>query len=74
MVSVNSMPSTGMLNVIGNFALWLTPDRGHVSTPARKALIEYAKGILNELHANIVRVESDFSATPFKAKIADAEC
>ena len=37
------------------------------------ALIEYAKGIVNELRANMVRVESDFSATPFKAKIADAE-
>ena len=37
------------------------------------ALIEYAKGIVTELRANMVRVESDFSATPFKAKIADAE-
>ena len=37
------------------------------------ALIEYAKTIVAELRANMVRVESDFSATPFKAKIADAE-
>ena len=37
------------------------------------ALIEYAKGIVNELRANMVRVEADYSATPFKAKIADAE-
>ena len=28
---------------------------------------------MNELRANMARVESDFSATPFKAKIADAE-
>jgi hypothetical protein len=28
---------------------------------------------VNELRANMVRVDSDFSATPFKAKIADAE-
>jgi threonyl-tRNA synthetase len=37
------------------------------------ALIDYAKPIVNELRANMVRVDSDFSATPFKAKIADAE-
>jgi threonyl-tRNA synthetase len=28
---------------------------------------------VNELRANLVRVDSDFSAKPFKAKIADAE-
>jgi threonyl-tRNA synthetase len=28
---------------------------------------------VNELFANMVRVDSDFSATPFKAKIANAE-
>jgi len=32
-----------------------------------------AKPIVAELRANMVRVDSDFSATPFKAKIADAE-
>ena len=37
------------------------------------ALIDYAKPIVNELRANMVRVEGDFSATPIKAKIADAE-
>ena len=37
------------------------------------ALIDYAKPIVNELRANMVRVDSDFSTTPFKAKIADAE-
>ena len=37
------------------------------------ALIDYAQPIVNELRANMVRVDSDFSATPFKAKIADAE-
>jgi threonyl-tRNA synthetase len=36
-------------------------------------LIEYAKTIVTELRANMVRVEADYSATPFKAKIADAE-
>ena len=38
-----------------------------------EALINYAKPIVNELRANRVRVDSDFSATPFKAKIADAQ-
>lgn len=28
---------------------------------------------MNELRANMVRVDSDFSATPVKAEIADAE-
>ena len=37
------------------------------------ALIDYAKPIVNELRANMVRVEADFSATPIKAKIANAE-
>jgi len=58
----------------GNFPLWLAPDQVRVITlNDDAALIEYAKGIVNELRANMVRVESDFSATPFKAKIADAE-
>jgi threonyl-tRNA synthetase len=37
------------------------------------APIEYAQPIVNELRANMVRVDSDFSATSFKAKIAAAE-
>jgi len=37
------------------------------------ALIDYAKPIVNGLRANMVRLDSDFSATPFKAKIANAE-
>jgi threonyl-tRNA synthetase len=40
---------------------------------AREALINYAKPIVAELRANMVRVDADFSATPFKAKIQDAE-
>jgi hypothetical protein len=28
---------------------------------------------VNELRANMVRVDSDFSAPPFKAKISNAE-
>ena len=38
-----------------------------------EALINYAKPIVAELRANRVRVDADFSATPFKAKISNAE-
>ena len=37
------------------------------------SLINYAQPIVAELRANMVRVGADNSATPFKAKIADAE-
>jgi threonyl-tRNA synthetase len=58
----------------GNFPLWLEPDQVRVITLNDDAvLIDYAKPIVNELRANMVRVDSDFTATPFKAKIADAE-
>ena len=36
-------------------------------------MINYAKPIVNELRGNMVRVDADFSATPFKAKISNAE-
>ncbi len=36
-------------------------------------LVDYAKPIVNELRANMVRVSTDFTATPVKGKIADAE-
>ena len=36
-------------------------------------MIDYAQPIVNELRGNMVRVDSDFSATPFKAKISNAE-
>jgi len=58
----------------GNFPLWLAPDQVRVITlNDDEALINYAQPIVAELRANMVRVDSDFSATPFKAKIADAE-
>jgi hypothetical protein len=38
------------------------------------ALINHPQPIVAELRANRVRVDADFSATPFKAKIANAEC
>jgi threonyl-tRNA synthetase len=58
----------------GNFPLWLAPDQVRVITlNDDEALINYAQPIVKELRANMVRVDSDFSATPFKAKIANAE-
>ena len=58
----------------GNFPLWLAPDQVRVITlNDDEALINYAKPIVAELRANMVRVDSDFSATPFKAKISNAE-
>jgi threonyl-tRNA synthetase len=58
----------------GNFPLWLAPDQVRVITlNDDAALINYAQPIVNELRANMVRADADFSATPFKAKIANAE-
>ena len=38
-----------------------------------EALINYAKPTVAELRANMVRVDADFSAPPFQAKISNAE-
>ena len=58
----------------GNFPLWLAPDQVRVITlNDDAALVAYAQPIVAELRAAQVRVDADFSATPFKAKIADAE-
>jgi threonyl-tRNA synthetase len=58
----------------GNFPLWLAPDQVRVLTlNDDEALINYAQPIVAELRANMVRVDADYSATPFKAKISNAE-
>jgi len=58
----------------GNFPLWLAPDQVRVITlNDDEALIAYAQPIVAELRANMVRVDADYSATPFKAKISNAE-
>ncbi|MGC9943522.1 MAG: threonine--tRNA ligase [Verrucomicrobiota bacterium] len=58
----------------GNFPLWLAPEQVRVITlNDDAALIDYARPIVNELRASMVRAEGDFSATPIKAKIAAAE-
>src|SRR5579871_5615060 len=51
----------------GNFPLRLSPEQVRVITlNDEAALIDYAQPIVNELRANQVRVDADFSATPFK--------
>jgi threonyl-tRNA synthetase len=63
----------------GNFPLWLAPEQVRVLTVAGAddastvAVEAYAKGIVQELRGNFVRVEGDYSANPIKAKIQDAE-
>ena len=58
----------------GNFPLWLAPEQVRVMTIGEEEpLVSYAKAIVAELRANMVRVDADFSATPFKAKISNAE-
>ena len=44
-----------------------------ITLSADEALISYAKRIVAELRANMVRVDADFSATPFKAKTSNSE-
>ena len=58
----------------GNFPLWLAPDQVRVITLGDEpALLDYAKPIVDELRAQQVRVEADFSTDPIKAKISNAE-
>jgi len=52
----------------GNFPLWLATDQVRVITfNDDEELINHAQPIVAELRANMMRVDSDFSATPFKA-------
>jgi threonyl-tRNA synthetase len=56
-----------------NLSFWLVPDQVRViALNDDEALIAYAQTIVTELRANMVRVDADFSATPFKAKIGNA--
>jgi threonyl-tRNA synthetase len=58
----------------GNFPLWLAPEQVRVMTLSDEpALVEYAEPIVRELRSHLVRAEGDFSATPIKGKIAEAE-
>ena len=58
----------------GNFPLWLAPEQVRILTLGdEEPLVSYARGILQELRSQFVRVEGDFETNPIKAKIADAE-
>jgi len=58
----------------GNFPLWLAPEQVRVLTIGEDAaLVDYAKSIVSELRANLVRAEGDYSADKINGKIQDAE-
>jgi threonyl-tRNA synthetase len=58
----------------GNFPLWLAPEQVRVLTIGEdEKLVGYAKQIVNELRAQFVRVDSDFSSNKINGKIQDAE-
>ncbi|MHB8519740.1 MAG: threonine--tRNA ligase [Limisphaerales bacterium] len=58
----------------GNFPLWLAPDQVRVLTIGDDAaLVDYAKGIVSELRANMVRAEGDYGTDKINGKIQDAE-
>src|ERR1700716_2305479 len=58
----------------GNFPLWLAPEQVRVLTIGdEEPLVNYAKAIVNELRANFVRVEGDYSTNKINGKIQRAE-
>ncbi|HWI57254.1 MAG TPA: threonine--tRNA ligase [Bacillota bacterium] len=58
----------------GNFPLWLAPEQVRVLTVGdEEPLVNYAKGIVQELRANLVRAEGDFSNDKINGKILQAE-
>ena len=58
----------------GNFPIWMAPEQVRVLTIGdEQPLLDYAQSIVQELHANMVRVDSDFSTNKINGKIQDAE-
>jgi len=58
----------------GNFPLWLAPEQVRVLTIGDDAaVVDYAKGVVTELRANMVRAEGDFSTDKINGKVQDAE-
>jgi threonyl-tRNA synthetase len=58
----------------GNFPLWLAPEQVRVLTIGDdEPLVNYAKGVVSELRANMVRCEGDFSTNKINGKIQEAE-
>jgi threonyl-tRNA synthetase len=58
----------------GNFPLWLAPEQVRVLTLGDDAaLVDYAKAIVQELRAGMVRAEGDFGTDKINGKIQRAE-
>ncbi|HXT38854.1 MAG TPA: threonine--tRNA ligase, partial [Candidatus Angelobacter sp.] len=58
----------------GNFPLWLAPEQVRVLTIGDdEGLVNYAKAIVTELRANIVRCEGDYGTDKINGKIQRAE-
>src|SRR5438045_6236654 len=58
----------------GNFPLWLAPEQVRVLTIGDdEPLVNYAKAIVQELRANMVRADSDFGTDKINGKILRAE-
>ena len=58
----------------GNFPLWLAPEQVRVLTIGDdEPLVAYAKGIVSELRANMVRAEGDYGTDKINGKIQRAE-
>jgi threonyl-tRNA synthetase len=58
----------------GNFPLWLAPEQVRVLTIGEdETLVSYAKAIVQELRANMVRAEGDYGNDKINGKIQQAE-
>src|SRR5438046_1252816 len=58
----------------GNFPLWLAPEQVRVLTIGDdEALVNYAKAIVQELRAHMVRAEGDYGTDKINGKIQRAE-
>jgi len=58
----------------GNFPLWLAPEQVRVLTIGEdEPLVNYAKEIVRELRANLVRAEGDYSNDKINGKIQRTE-
>jgi len=58
----------------GNFPLWLAPQQVSVLTISEDAaVVEFARGIVNELRAAMVRVDADYGPDKINGKIQRAE-
>jgi len=58
----------------GNFPLWLAPEQVRVLPLGQdEPLLNYAKGLVQELRAGMVRAEGDYSSDKINGKIQRAE-